>query len=353
MRLWFILVICVSIGTMTSKEKKYDLSKVPAGLKNTPLWRRMTKDQREYCFCHLWNLSPVKESTLNEEFQVPEVRELYRNGWEKWWKLDGPYCENSVKEFLTTMEVAQDEEEDGTITDVGVEGVVNTVQVRITAFEFNSYFGCEPPHDPNLTHVDGVEEMMSVEGYEEEIERAYLKPGQKLSDPSAYQDLATKAKIMNGILGNRVFSVKNVRYAYPDRLALVYCIERRNIVVNLGHHVMKSLMEAAKYKSAVVSIVFPRLISLFCQLAGVRLAGTSPNWVFKIHNLLKYGEVRKRKTPTSGDENEAREGMSVGVEGFVAAENEPTELTSFMQQMYTGRRRIDDFMTRHDEFMGR
>ena len=137
-------------------------------------------------------------------------------------------------------------------------------RVKITIDGFNEHFGCEEDRPDYLIEVDVVEEMRShKKGYGKLIEEALFEPGYSMRSLGAYDHLSTKAKVLNKVLCNRVYSRTNPRKVMKDRLALVYGIINPKMMINLGFHVVQSLMEMCAAKKKIESLPYHRLITMF------------------------------------------------------------------------------------------
>ena len=79
----------------------------------------------------------MRKRSVKKNFDVPGIEELYNRGWAKWLYLEAPYGEMAVKEFLATMEVIYDENDEGNERGVGVYGLVNGTRVEITTRGFS------------------------------------------------------------------------------------------------------------------------------------------------------------------------------------------------------------------------
>ena len=119
------------------------------------------------------------------------------------------------------------------------------------------------------------------------MEDALFEPGFNMRSRRAYDHLSTKAKVLNRVLCNRVYSKINSRRVVREWLALVYGILNPTMMINLGFHVVKGLMEFCASKKKVESLPYPRLITLFCLKAKVKGSTVETNWVFSRNQFAR------------------------------------------------------------------
>ena len=245
---------------------KESLARLPREVKASPTYKRLTSDlQRHFYFVHLAKVTPIEESNVWKDFDIPGVEDFYKRPWAKWLDLEAPYCEEIVKEFLTTMERKFEVDEEGTEVDIGVEAWVKGVRVEITIDGFNKYFECEEARPEHLGEIDGVEDLMVNDpDYQEKINEALFEPTFTMKSKNAYDKFSTKAKVINKILFNRVYSKKNPRKVVREKMALVYAVTNGDVMINLGYQVVKNLVTMCEAKGKLASLPYPRLITLFC-----------------------------------------------------------------------------------------
>ena len=187
------------------------LAKLPREVKASPTYKRLTNDwQRHFYFIHLAKLTPIEESNVKEDFDIPGVEDVYKRPWAKWLNMEAPYCKEVVKVFLTTMERKFEVDEEGNELDIGVEAWVKGVRMSITIDGFNEYFECEEDRPEYLGEIDRVEDMIAnIPNFVKEINEALFEPGFTMKSRNAYDKLSTKAKVINKILYNRVVTPKS------------------------------------------------------------------------------------------------------------------------------------------------
>ena len=126
--------------------------------------------------------------------------------------------------------------------------------------------------------IDGVMEMRDhMDGYGRVVDEALFESGFNMRCPGAYDHFSTMAKVLNMIFSNRVYSKKNPKKVVKENLSLVYCVSKPEVMINLGYHVVKNLMDLCKGKNKISSLVHPRLITLFCAREKVKMSYIVPN----------------------------------------------------------------------------
>ena len=263
------------------KQIKQELARLPRDIKASPMYKRLNEEQMHFVFVQQAEATPVEERSVKNNLYVPGIEELYSRGWAKWLDLEAPYGEMAVKEFLATMEVIYDENDEGNERGVGVYGLVNGTRVEITTRGSNEYFGCEVVRPVHLKEVDGVMDMIEHrEGYGRIISKEVLVPCFTQRFASLYEHYTTKAKVVTMIVFNRVYSRATPKHVLREKLALVYGILNADVMVDLGFHVTKNLMELCERKKTICSVMYPRLITLFCKRAVVEVSSYVPNLVY-------------------------------------------------------------------------
>ena len=262
-----------------------------------------------------------------------------------------------MREFITTMECVFEENEEGEEVEVGVEALVKGTRVKITIDGFNEHFGCEEDRPEDLSEVDEVEEMRRhKKGYGKTIEEALFEPGYNMRSPNAYDHLSTKAKVVNKVLYNRVYSRLSPRKIVKERLALVYGILNPKMMINLGFHVVQSLMEMCAAKKKIESLPYPRLITMFCLKAKVKGSSVVTSWAFSRNQLLRTKgfdapkgrrpRVRRSQEPREGDGND-------GAESSVASTQRESmvRMEAYFERQDAMFSRMDAFMESQARFM--
>ena len=135
----------------------------------------------------------------------------------------------------------------------------------------------DPEH---LKGVDEVEEVKDDKAWRIVMARALLKPGDHQLFVHRWSRFNKDAEVVKKVLFNRVYSCDVPMMLWGHQIALVYSVLKQEIVVDLGYHVVKSLMNLVENKERMRELRFPRLITLFSLRSGAMVESFRPDWRF-------------------------------------------------------------------------